>query len=86
MWSLAFWKAAAERAIKSAAQGVLWTWVVGDKIASLMTFDWQAAAYGAGGMALFSLLTSIVSVPASGTNGPSLFGTEKLPAEPPTAG
>lgn len=77
IWTAMFWKAAIERAVKSAAQGVLWTWVVGDKIASLMTFDWEVAGWAAGGMFLFSVLTSIASAPTSG-NGPSIGGVEQL--------
>lgn len=81
IWTGDFWKATTERAVKSAAQGVLWTWVVGDKVASLMTFDLQAAAYGAGGMAVFSILTSIVSAPTAG-NGPSFGGVEQVRPTP----
>lgn len=78
IWTASFWKATAERAIKSAAQGVLWTWVVGDKVASLLTFDAGVAGYAAGGMAVFSVLTSIVSAPAGESGGPS-FGDAELP-------
>lgn len=77
IWTASFWKAAAERAVKSAAQGVLWTWAVGDKIASLYNFDWSVAGYAAGGMALFSVLMSIVSAGTAG-NGPSFGGAETL--------
>lgn len=81
IWTGTFWKGAAERAIKSAAQGVLWTWAVGDKVASLYQFDWNVAAYGAGGMALFSVLTSIISAPTGDSGGPS-FGDAEVPAPP----
>lgn len=75
LWTASFWKAALERAVKSAAQGVLWTWVVADKIASLINFDWQVAGYAASGMFVFSVLTSIVSAPTAGA-GPSFGGAE----------
>jgi hypothetical protein len=76
MWSAAFWKAAAERAVKSAAQGVLLVWlgdagVAGGAVASLVTLDWATAGYAAGGMALLSVLTSVISAPI-GNGGPSL--------------
>lgn len=79
IWTGSFWKATAERAIKSAAQGILWTWAVGDEVASLLAFNWETAAYAAGGMAVFSVLTSIVSaLPAVGGGGPSFGNAEAL--------
>lgn len=80
LWTATFWKAALERAVKSAAQAVLWTWVVGDKIASLITFDWESSLWAAGGMFVFSVLTSIVSIPAGSSGGPS-FGDAGTPAK-----
>lgn len=82
LWTALFWKAALERAIKSAAQGVLWSWVVADKIASLINFDWGVAGYAAGGMFIFSILTSIVSAPTAGA-GPSFGGAEVVAPAPP---
>ena len=82
MFSAAFWKAAAERAVKSAAQGVLLVWlgdagVAGGQVASLVSLDWATAGYAAGGMALLSLLTSVISAPIGDNGGPSLT-TEKV--------
>ena len=64
-----FWKAASERAIKTAAQSLVAMWGVGQT--SLLTVDWQQAAAVAGMAALLSLLTSIASNQV-GNSGPSL--------------
>jgi len=84
MWTAAFWKAAAERAIKSAAQGVIMVWlgstgVAGDTVATLLTLDWATAGYAAGGMALLSVLSSVVSSGVGGP-GPSLANETTKPA------
>ena len=72
MLSKAFWKAAIERAVKSAAQGVGLAFFASDSgPANLFSFDWSTALGFAGGAALLSLLTSIGSAPI-GNNGPSL--------------
>ncbi len=71
MWTTKFWKAAAERALKSAAQGVLLFW--GGDVA----FDaWHANWAGAGGIALgaavLSVLSSIISSQVGDSSSPSL--------------
>ena len=67
-----FWKAATERAVKSAAQGVGLAFFASDSgPANLFSFDWNTALGFAGGAALLSLLTSIGSAPI-GKDGPSL--------------
>lgn len=77
MFTLAFWKAAAERAVKTFAQSLVGVLTVAMGAASgLAGLDWgnvlQAALVAAG----LSILTSLVSAPVGG-NGPSL-GTETL--------
>lgn len=68
MWTAQFWKDAAERGVKTAAQSVLATWAVGDGILNAFTVDWPTAGGVAlGGLAL-SLLTSLVSL-AGGQKG-----------------
>ena len=64
-----FWKAASERAIKTAAQSLVAIWGVGQT--NLLTVDWKQAAAVAGMAALLSVLTSIASNQV-GNAGPSL--------------
>lgn len=79
IYTAAFWRAAAERAIKTAAQAAVLA-VGGDSLAAnALTFDWaQMGGFAAGGFVL-SLLTSIASGMASG-GGPSLTNAERLDA------
>lgn len=57
IWTTAFWKGAAERAIKTAAQSLAAVFVVGTT--SLLDVDWTVSLSVAGAAALASLLTSI---------------------------
>ncbi|WP_236732129.1 holin [Mycolicibacterium peregrinum] len=59
IWSLTFWKDAAERALKSAAQAA--TLALGGDVFNAWTVDWKTAAGIALGGAGLSLLTSIGS-------------------------
>lgn len=59
MWTLAFWRGAADRSLKSAAQSLLLLW--GADQFSLLNVQWMDAAGIAGGFAVLSLLTSIAS-------------------------
>lgn len=61
MWSRPFWRGAAERAVKSFAQGLLAFFALAQ--ADVVSADWRAALAGAGTMALLSVLTSVVSSP-----------------------
>lgn len=71
-----FWVRAAERAVKSAGQGILATWLgVGqvfgvEKTANLFTAE--VLVGGGVGMAALSILTSIVSAGAGPDDDPSL--------------
>ena len=65
MWTLAFWKAAAERAVKTFAQALLAV-MTADGF-GLLDADWPARLSAAGLAAVLSLLSSIAS---SGVNGP----------------
>lgn len=80
MWTLAFWKASAERALKTAAQAAFLAVGADSLAANALTFDWASmGGFALGGLVL-SLLTSIGS--AAGTDGsPSLNNAEVL-AEP----
>lgn len=75
MFTLAFWKAAAERAAKTAAQAALVQLVVGDGF-NAFDADWGTAGGFAAGGAVASLLFSLVSIGVGGP-GPSL-GAETL--------
>lgn len=76
MWTAAFWKDAAERAVKTAAQALLSLWLVGDVIFDLFSVDWGAAAGVALGAAVISVLTSVVSAPAGDKGTASLVRHE----------
>lgn len=89
IFTLAFWKAALERASKSFAQGVIMAWV-GSNYTSANLYDLDVkVAFGFGaGMALLSFLFSLGSAPVSQNilktgGGPSLTAAEKL--SPPAA-
>lgn len=77
MFSRAFWLAALERAVKSAAQAAVLFWGVGDGLLNLWTVNpTDTLGFAAGGFVV-SLATSLVSIPVSTTNGPSL-GPERI--------
>lgn len=77
MFSATFWKAAAERALKSAAQGLLGLWAL-DKFDALHA-DWKLAGGVALGAAVLSLLTSVVSSPFGPTPGSPSLVVEATP-------
>lgn len=75
MWTTAFWSAATERAVKTAAQ-VTVTFLGADAL-NVFSVDYQRVAGIAVGAAVVSVLTSVASSgvgPAKGT--PSLVGEE----------
>jgi hypothetical protein len=59
MWSSAFWKDAAERAIRTAAQAILAMW--GTQVTGIMQVDLVQTASVAAFAAVASLLMSIVA-------------------------
>jgi hypothetical protein len=77
MFTGAFWKAAAERAIKTVAQ-VLLTFLGAD-VVNAFNVDYERAAGIAIGAAIISVLTSLISA-GWGPAGPSLAG-ETIPVE-----
>lgn len=77
MWTKAFWKAAAERAIRAGAAAGLSSFVVGDKILSIAAVD--LAAFGGiflGG-AVVSVLLGLAGNVAT-QSGPSFGQTETV--------
>lgn len=93
MWTSAFWKAAAERALKSGAQFVLLTIFAGvaagtggdqSQIINAFLLDWQTLAGVFAGGIVVSVLTSLVTAGATDGN-PSLVNAEVLsPPAPQT--
>lgn len=78
IFTSAFWKAAAERSIKSAAQGAILAGVGVAKFDALHA-SWETIGGAALGAAILSLLTSIGSDAITAGNGPSLTDAEVLP-------
>lgn len=75
LWAAAFWKATAERSIKTAAQTALVT--IGADRLNVLTADWGAISSMSAGGAVLSILMSIASDAATG-GGPSLTGAERV--------
>lgn len=75
IWTLAFWKAAAERGIKTFAQTAAALLLANGT--GLIDTAWATVASVAGMAALVSLLTSIGSDALTG-DGPSLTNAETL--------
>lgn len=79
LWGSTFWKAACERAAKTAAQAAILATGADTLEANAFVIDWaNVAGFGLGGAAL-SFLFSIASS-GVGNSGPSLAG-EELPPE-----
>lgn len=72
IWSRAFWKDTAERAIKTAAQTAIVAWGVGDQLLNLFTADLVLIGQFAVSGAVLSVLTSIASAPFSDRGTASL--------------
>ena len=75
LWTVEFWRASAERALKTFAQALVA--VLGAGATGLLDVDWAQAFSVAALAAVLSLLTSVAASGVGGT-GPSL-GTEALP-------
>lgn len=69
MFTKSFWKQTAERAMKSAAQGLLGLWALDGF--NVLHADWELAGGVAAGAAVLSVLTSIVSLPFGEPASPS---------------
>lgn len=71
MWTSLFWKEAAERAAKSAAQAAV-ALIGVDALIPAWSIDWLSIGGAALTMAVLSVLTSIVSNPVGDRGTPSL--------------
>jgi hypothetical protein len=76
IWTAAFWKAAAERALKTFAQAFA-AFLVADAT-GILEVDWIKGASVAGLATLLSVLTSVGSDAITSTSGPSLTDAETL--------
>lgn len=77
MWTVKFWKAAAERAVKSTAQALLLLWAA-DGGFNVLDVNYVQAFGLAGGAAVLSLLTSVVSSMAGDPSSPSLVSEKNI--------
>ena len=80
IWKRPFWEAAAERAVKSLAQGmvaVVGVEMAADGTVSAATVDWSLALWVGLGTAALSVLTSVATNTATG-DGPSLIRAETV--------
>lgn len=75
MWTTNFWKQAAERAVKSAAQGLIGMWTLDGF--NILNADFPLAGGVAAGAALLSVLTSIVTSGAGEPNDPSAVSKDQ---------
>jgi hypothetical protein len=79
MFTLAFWKAAGERAVKTFAQSFIASLAVAYGLEGV---DWKAALSAAALATLLSVLSSVASSQIGGP-GPSVVDAEKLNPPPP---
>lgn len=70
IFTLAFWQATLERAVKTAAQAAILA--IGADQVNVLTLDWQTLAGFAGGGFVLSVLTSLASNGLASNPGPSL--------------
>lgn len=74
MWTRKFWKDAAERAVKSAAQGAL-LYFGGDQLFDAWHANWAGIGAVAASAAALSLLTSLVSAKVGDSSSASMVDT-----------
>ena len=75
MWTRAFWKATAERAIATAAQAALL--IVGAEQLNVVSVSWAEVGGFAAGGAVLAVLKSLVAANV-GNGSPSLTSAERL--------
>jgi hypothetical protein len=69
MWTVDFWKAAGERAVKTAAQAAIALFAAG---VTILDIDWVQGGAVVGTATLLSVLSSIASYNVGHFEGPSL--------------
>lgn len=80
IWTRQFWRATAERAVKTAGQSALATY--GADVVNVLSTDWRGVLGMAAGGAVLSVFTSLASSRVGAGGGPSV-GQEILPAAAP---
>lgn len=80
IFTRAFWTAAVERAVKTAAQSAIL--VLGADQVNVITVEWAEVAGFAGGGFALSVLTSLASNAAGGYRGPSLANEDVVVRHP----
>lgn len=78
MFTKRFWRETAERAVKSAAQALLGMWALDGF--NVLQADWPLAAGVAGGGAVLSVLTSLVTSGIGPKDSPSAVELESTAA------
>lgn len=76
MFQLSFWKDAAERALKTAAQALLLAFGATTGPVNLYEWDWAVGGGAAAAGAVISLLTSIASAPFGNRGDASLVPSD----------
>ena len=76
MWTASYWRAVAERAIKTLAQSLIAVLAVGQT--TILTVDWKQAAAVAVTATVLSVLSSLASA-SIGNTGPSLASEAIVP-------
>jgi r1t holin len=71
MWTANFWQQAAERAVKSAAQALVLVWGA-DATFNVISINLAEAAGFAGGAAVLSILSSLITSGTGEPNDPSM--------------
>ncbi|MBO1332419.1 holin [Streptomyces sp. VRA16 Mangrove soil] len=79
MWTVSFWKATAERAIRTFAQSLAAVLVAG--ATNLLDVDW-AAAFGTAGLATLLAVLTAVGTAGVGPHGPGILETPAPKAAP----
>lgn len=80
LWSIAFWKDAAERAIKTFVQTLAATLFVGGATHGIQDLPWMAALSVSASALVLSVLTSVASL-GVGTSGTASLTSAVEPAQ-----
>ena len=82
MFTVNFWRQAAERAVKTAAQFLVFTF--GADQFDMLTADWKTIGVSVASGLVLSLATSILTAGVGETDSPSAVAIASAPPEPAT--